>query len=192
MEHQLWNRYWIASDDRNFVEAKILDKIAGKKLIIKYGTELRLVSQKVDGTISEVSDLVQKLAIPRQRSHSIAEAAAIMQMLILWGLFSETLLPEDSFFRVINHRNRSTPPLEQLGTSSVRGTSSRTPTSTASATSQPLAQNYQKVPQPHPSYSIFETSDSPQDYSEESTGNISTVAHSKNILKILATSSVLR
>ena len=103
----------------------------------------------VDGTTLEVDDLVQKLAIPRQRSHSIAVAAGIMQVLILRGfkeilwnekrrnlvkvLFSETMLPEYSPFSVIKHQNRSTPPLEQLGNSSTA------PTSTESAISQPLA-----------------------------------------------------
>ena len=103
----------------------------------------------VDGTTLEVDDLVGKIAIPRQRSHSIAVAAGIMQMLILRGfkekpwnekrrnlvkfLFSETMLPEYSPFSVSNHENRSTPHLEQLGNSS------KTPTSTESAISQPLA-----------------------------------------------------
>ena len=109
----------------------------------------RLVSELVDGTTLEVDDLVRKIAIPRQRSHSIAVAAGIMQMIILldfneipWNkkrrdvvkfLFSETMLPEYSHFSVINHQNRSTPPFEQLGNSS------RTPTPTESAISQPLA-----------------------------------------------------
>ena len=39
----------------------------------------------VDGTTLKVDDLKLKLAIPRQRSHSIAVAAGIMQMLILRG-----------------------------------------------------------------------------------------------------------
>ena len=43
------------------------------------------------------------------------------------------MLPKYSHFSVINHQNRSTPPLEQLGYAS------RTPTSTESAISQPLA-----------------------------------------------------
>ena len=108
----------------------------------------RLVSEMVDGTTLQVDDLVRKIAIPRQRSHSIAVAAGIIQMLILRGfketpwnekqrnlvnfLFSETMLPEYSSFSVTNNQNRSTPPLEELGTSS------RTPTSTESATSKPL------------------------------------------------------
>ena len=49
------------------------------------------------------------------------------------SLFSETMLPEYSLFSVINRQKRLTPPLEQLGNSS------RTPTSTESAISQPLA-----------------------------------------------------
>ena len=63
----------------------------------------------VDRTTLEVDDLVGKIAIPRQRSHSIAIAAGIMQILILRGfkeipwnekrrnlvnfLFSERMLP---------------------------------------------------------------------------------------------------
>ena len=43
------------------------------------------------------------------------------------------MLPEYSPFSVINHQNRSTPPLDQLGNSS------RTPTLTESAISQTLA-----------------------------------------------------
>ena len=43
----------------------------------------------VDGTTLEVDGLVRKIAISRQRSHSIAVAAGIMQMLILRG-FKET------------------------------------------------------------------------------------------------------
>ena len=101
------------------------------------------------GTTLEVDDLVRKIAIVRQRSHSIAVVAGTMQMLILRGfkekpwnekrrnlvkfLFSETILPEYSPFSVINHQNRSTLTLEQLGNSS------RAPTSTESAISQPLA-----------------------------------------------------
>ena len=49
------------------------------------------------------------------------------------SLFSETMLPEYSLFSVINRQKKLTPPLEQLGNSS------RTPTSTESAISQPLA-----------------------------------------------------
>ena len=95
------------------------------------------------GTTLEVDDLVRKIAIVRQRSHSIAVVAGIMQMLILRGfkeiqwnekwrnlvkfLFSETILPEYSPFSVINHHNRSTLTLEQLRNSS------RAPTSTESA-----------------------------------------------------------
>ena len=93
--------------------------------------------------------LYEKIAKPRQRSHSMGVAAKIMQILILRGfkeipwngkrrnlvkfLFSGTMLPEYSPFSVINHQNRLTLPVEQLGTSS------RTPTSAESATSQPLA-----------------------------------------------------
>ena len=51
----------------------------------KYRTAKRLISEMVDGTTIEVGDLVRKIAIPRQRSHSIAVAAGIMQMLILRG-----------------------------------------------------------------------------------------------------------
>ena len=150
MNQPMWNRSSIASDnDRKFVDAKILDEIARKELANKYRTVKRLVSETVDGTTLEVDDLVRKIAIPRQRSHSIAVAAGIMQMLILrdfkeipWNekrrnlvkfLFSETMLSKYSPFSVINHQNRSTPPLEQLKSSS------RTPTSTESAISQPLA-----------------------------------------------------
>ena len=86
MDQQLWNRFSIASDDdRNFVDVKILDEIAGKELAKKYRTVKRLVSELVDGTTMEVDDLVRKVAIPRQRSHSIAVAAGIMQMFILPG-----------------------------------------------------------------------------------------------------------
>ena len=111
MDQQFWNRYSIASDnDRKFVDAKILDKIAGKELANKYRTMKRLVSEMVDGTTLEVDDLVRKIAIPRQRSHLISVAAGIMQMLILGGfkeipwnekrrnlvnfLSSETMLPK--------------------------------------------------------------------------------------------------
>ena len=86
LDQQLWNRYSIASDnDRKFVDVKILDGIARKELAKKYRTVKRLVSQMVDGTTLEVDDLVRKIAIPRQSSHSIAVAAGIMQMLILRG-----------------------------------------------------------------------------------------------------------
>ena len=139
MIQQLWNRCSIASGNaRKFVDAIILDKITGKELANKYRTVKRLVSEMVDGTTLEVDNLKRTLAIPRQRSHSIAEAEGIMQMLILRGfkviprnekrrnlvkfLFSETMLPEYSPFSVINHQNRSTTPLEKLGNSS------RTPT----------------------------------------------------------------
>ena len=149
MDQQLWNLYSIASDnDRKFIDAKSLDEIAGNELANKYRTVKRLVSEMIDGTALEVDDLVRKIAIPRQPSHSIAVAAGIMQKLILRGfkqipwnekqrnlvkfLFSETMLPEYSPFSVINYQNRSTPPLEQLGKSS------RAPTLTESATSQPL------------------------------------------------------
>ena len=103
----------------------------------------------VDGTTLEVDDLVRKIAIPRERSHSIAVAAGIMQMLILRGIkeipcnekrrnlvkffFSETMLRKYSPFSDTSDQNRSTPPLEQFGISSI------TPTSTESAISQPLA-----------------------------------------------------
>ena len=43
----------------------------------------RIVSEMVDETTLEVDDLVRKIAIPRQRSHSIAVAAGIVQKLIL-------------------------------------------------------------------------------------------------------------
>ena len=94
MDQQLWNRFSIASDnDRKFVDAKILHEIAGKELANKYRTVKKLVSEMVDGTTLEVDNLVQKIAIPRQRSHSIAVAAGIMQMLILRG-FKEILWNE--------------------------------------------------------------------------------------------------
>ena len=124
---QLWNRYSIASNNyRKFVDAKILDEIAGKELANKYRTVKRLVSEMVDGTTLEVDNFVQKKAIPRQRSHSIAVAAGILRGFeeIPWNekrrnlvkfLFSETMLPKCSPFTVINHQNRSTPPLEQTG-----------------------------------------------------------------------------
>ena len=112
MNQQLWNRYSIASDNaQNFVYAKTLDEIAGKELANKSRTVKRLVSEMVDGTTLEVDDLVQKISIPRQCSHSIAVAAGIMQKLILRGVkeipwnkkrrnlvkffFSETMLPEE-------------------------------------------------------------------------------------------------
>ena len=44
----------------------------------KYRTEKRLVSELLDGPTLEVDDLVRKIAKPRQRSHSIAEAAGII------------------------------------------------------------------------------------------------------------------
>ena len=51
MNQKLWNHYSIASDkDRKFVDAKILDEIAGKELASKYRTVKRLVSEMVDGT----------------------------------------------------------------------------------------------------------------------------------------------
>ena len=51
IDQQLWNHYSIASDkDRKFVDAKILDEIAGKELASKYRTVKRLVSEMVDGT----------------------------------------------------------------------------------------------------------------------------------------------
>ena len=69
-----------------------------------------LVSEMVDGTTLEVDELVRKIAILRQRSHSVAVAAAIMQMLFLRSfkeiprnekrrnlvkfLFSETMPPK--------------------------------------------------------------------------------------------------
>ena len=86
MEQQKWNRFSIASDnDTNFVDDKILVEIAGNDLANKYRTWQRLVSEMVDGTTLEVDDLVRKMAIPRQCSHSIAVAAGIMQILILRG-----------------------------------------------------------------------------------------------------------
>ena len=150
MDQQLWNRYSIASDnDRNFVDAKNLDEIAGKELAKKYRTVKRLVSEMADRTTLEIDNFVQKIAIPRQRSHSIAVAAGVSQMLILRGfkeipwnekrrnfvkfLFSEIMLSEYLPFSVMDHQKRSTPPLEQLGKSS------RSPTSTESAFSRPLA-----------------------------------------------------
>ena len=150
----------------------------------------------VDDTTLEVDDLVRKIAIPGQRSHSIAVAAGIMQMLILRGfkeilrnekrrnlvkfLFSETMLLEYSPFSVINHQNRSTPPLEQLRNST------RNPTSTETAISQPLALPSPSEPSRSiliqaPSDSIFEACDSSQDYWEESTGETTRRVHSKRI-----------
>ena len=92
------------------MDAKFLFENAGKELANKYRTVQRLVSEMVDGTTLEVDNLVRKIAIPRQRSHSIAVAAGVMQMLILRGfkevpwnekwrnlvkfLFSETTQPE--------------------------------------------------------------------------------------------------
>ena len=46
MAQQLWNRYSIASDyNRKFVDAKIPDEIAGKKLANKYRTMERVVEE---------------------------------------------------------------------------------------------------------------------------------------------------
>ena len=124
----------------------------------------RLVSEMVDATTLGNDDLVRKIAIPRRRSHSIAESEGIMQMLIQRGfkeipwikkqrnlvefLFSERMLPEYPRFSVINHQNRSTPSLEQLENSS------RTPKLTESAISQPLAlpsvSESSRKSQPHP------------------------------------------
>ena len=131
MDQQLWNRYSIAlENNRKFVDAKILDELAGKDLANKYRTMKRLLSELVDGTKLEVDDLVRKIAIPRQCSHSIAEAAGKTLRgfkEIPWNekrrnlvkfLFSETMLTDYSPFSVKNHQNRSTPPLEQLGNSS--------------------------------------------------------------------------
>ena len=129
IDQPLWNRYSIESDnDRTFLDAKILNEIAGKELATKNRTVKRSVSEMVVETILDLDDLVRKIIIPQQRSHSIAVAAGIMQMIILRGfkeipwnkkrrnlvkfLFSETMLPKYSPFSVINHQNRSTPPLE--------------------------------------------------------------------------------
>ena len=61
MDQQFWNRYSIASDnDRKFVDAKILDKIAGKELANKYRTMKRLVSEMVDGTTWKLTILYEK------------------------------------------------------------------------------------------------------------------------------------
>ena len=80
IEQQLSNRYSITSDiDRKFVKAKILDEIAGKKLANKYRTVQLLASVMVDRTTLKLDDFLQKVAIPRHRSHSIAVAAEIMQ-----------------------------------------------------------------------------------------------------------------
>ena len=128
-QQELWNRYSIASDkDRKFVDAKVFEEIAGKELANKHRTVQRLISETADGTTLEVDNLVQKFAIPQQRSHLIAAAAGVEQMLSLrrfkekpWNkkrrslvkfLFSETMLPEYYFFSVINQQNRSTPPSE--------------------------------------------------------------------------------
>ena len=80
IDQQLWNRYSIASNNyRKFEDAKILDEIAGKELANKYRTVKRLVSEMVDETTLQVDDLVRKIALPRQRSHSIAVAAGILR-----------------------------------------------------------------------------------------------------------------
>ena len=80
------NRYLKASDnDRSFVDAKTLDEIAGKELANKYRIVQTLVLKMVDGTTLEVEYLLQKIAIPRQRSLSNAVAVGIMQVLNLRG-----------------------------------------------------------------------------------------------------------
>ena len=86
MEKQSWNCSSIASEyDQKFVDAKILEKIEGKELANNYRTVQRLVSEIVNETTLEVDDLVRRKAVPRQRSHSIAVAAMVKQMLILRG-----------------------------------------------------------------------------------------------------------
>ena len=45
-------------NDRKIVEAKILDKIVGKKLANNYRTVQRLLSEMFDGTTLEVEVLV--------------------------------------------------------------------------------------------------------------------------------------
>ena len=83
-QQELWNRYSIASDkDRKFVDAKVFEEIAGKELANKHRTVQRLISETADGTTLEVDNLVQKFAIPQQRSHLIAAAAGVEQMLSL-------------------------------------------------------------------------------------------------------------
>ena len=60
IEQQLWNRYSIASDkDGNFVEAKILDEIAGNKLANKYQT--LLVSEMDEGTTLELEKTYEEI-----------------------------------------------------------------------------------------------------------------------------------
>ena len=114
-------------------------------------------------------------------------------------LFSETVLPQYSPFIVINHQKRSTPPLGQLGNSSAVGALSGTPTSTASAISQPLA-----FPAPsEPSISSATASLNRHHHIQflkhvipckttrkrARPGDTATVAHSERIQKILAPSS---
>ena len=47
-------------NDRKIVEAKILDKIVGKKLANNYRTVQRLLSEMFDRTALEIEDLVDK------------------------------------------------------------------------------------------------------------------------------------
>ena len=84
MDQQLWSRYSIASDnDRNFVDAKILDEIAGKELANKNRTVKILVSEMVDGTTLEVDDLVRKTekhgkaVIRMQKDHADVNSTAL-------------------------------------------------------------------------------------------------------------------
>ena len=61
MDQQLWSRFSIASEnDRKFVDAKKLDKIAGKELANKNRRVKILVSEMVDGTTLELDNFVRK------------------------------------------------------------------------------------------------------------------------------------
>ena len=112
MDQQLWSRFSIASDnDRKFVDAKKLDKIAGKELANKNRRVKILVSEMVDGTTLELDNFVRKKKRKTTAKQSFdCSSRRIMHMLILRGfkeiprnekrrnlvkfLFSETMLPE--------------------------------------------------------------------------------------------------
>ena len=83
----LWNKYKVTVNDREWIHCKLLDVVIGKELPNKYRKLESMVQEIVAGTPFTVTDVFRKkLETTPGANVSLVMAARIMQLLLLRGL----------------------------------------------------------------------------------------------------------
>ena len=89
MAMELWNKYLVTVDHREFVDCVLLDDICGKALANKYRKLEPIVKELLEGTRWTVPDVFRRKIQLHDRQTSVVVAAGIMQHILLRGLKPE-------------------------------------------------------------------------------------------------------